>query len=531
MKYIKGISNHANTLSRYPVITPEEDDDEDDNSKTIEIAAINIVTTTINGICLTMEQIKQEAAKDEQYKLLIKAVKSNSFAQTHATETPLLKEFFNIRQNLSLIDGLVMYNTDGRKPRSVIPRTLRKQVVRNFHSANQGATSMLSRARQMVYWPGMDRDITNHVMQCQECRENAPSQQKEPLIPAPIPDYPFQNTVADLFEINKTMYLVYADRLTGFVELAYFPSSPTSSVIINTLREYFHRWGVPEEISLDGGPNLNSLEMKTWLKSWGVQQRLSSAYYPQSNGRAEAAVKSMKRLLLGNTGSRGNLNTDELAQALLQHRNTPVRGLELSPAQLALGRNLRDTVPLPRKRYLVDPKWAQHLRSRERAMSAENIKNKKRFDEHSKELQKLNIGDEVLCQNTRTKKWEKLGIVVEVCQNRQYNVKMIGSGRISLRNRKHLRKQLTKPPIIPQVFRQPADQLNTTVTPDSSHHQESSAHSPSVQSTANGSVSQSTHGSHAEPSIPVEPSLPVASRKSTRFRQRPIRYRDENYTT
>ena len=81
--------------------------------------------------------------------------------------------------------------------------------------------------------------------------------------------------------------------------------------------------------------------------------RLSSAHYHQSNGRAEVGVKSMKRLLRGNTGRKGAIDTDKVAQALLQYRNTPLRGINKSPAELALGRSLRDTVPLPRQRYKI----------------------------------------------------------------------------------------------------------------------------------------------------------------------------------
>ena len=94
-----------------------------------------------------------------------------------------------------------------------------------------------------------------------------------------------------MFEIDQQSYLAYVDRLTAFAELAYFPGSTASSTIINVLREFFHRWDVPEHILLDGAFILKSIEMRTWLSSWGVDHRLSSAYYPKSNGRAEAAVK------------------------------------------------------------------------------------------------------------------------------------------------------------------------------------------------------------------------------------------------
>ena len=67
----------------------------------------------------------------------------------------------------------------------------------------------------------MDKDKTNHVNHCQESRFNVPSQSKEPLITASIPEYPFENVVAELFETDHHTYLVYADRNTGFIELAY----------------------------------------------------------------------------------------------------------------------------------------------------------------------------------------------------------------------------------------------------------------------------------------------------------------------
>ena len=100
-----------------------------------------------------------------------------------------------------------------------------------------------------------------HTESCPTCRAAAPSASKEPIEMTPPPDYPFQKTVTDLFEIEGNHYLVYVDRLTAFAELGHFPVSTASRNIINTIREFFHRWGVAEEISLDGGPNLQSTEI------------------------------------------------------------------------------------------------------------------------------------------------------------------------------------------------------------------------------------------------------------------------------
>ena len=80
---------------------------------------------------------------------------------------------------------------------------------------------------------------------------------------------------------------------------------------------------------------------------------MSSAYHPVSNGRAELAVKASKRLLMENVGSNGELNNDKMVQALLTQRNTPDPGCKLSPAQILLGRNLKDSLPYIRKSIMA----------------------------------------------------------------------------------------------------------------------------------------------------------------------------------
>ena len=463
IKYIKGLNNHANVFSRYPADLPDDEDKAQVqmlNSVVIDMTEINIGSV----LSLSLEKLKEHSHNDTQYQRLLSKVKLGSFSNSFASEIPILKEFYNVRDRLSIVDNLVMYAFEDGNLRTVIPKDLRNQVIKQLHSANQGTTSMLSRARKSFYWPGMDRDINNHVESCRTCKEMSPSNTKEPLINSTIPEYPFQDVASDLFEIDGYSYLAYVDRLTAFAELAHLPISTSSYYIINVFRDFFHRWGIPEEISLDGASNLQSSEIKTWLTEWGVRIRKSSAYYPQSNGRAEAGVKSLKRLLIGNTGIRGSINTDEVASALLQYRNTPLRNINKSPAELALGRELRDTLPLPKPRYRVNPHWALYLQEREKSMSLKAATNKTQYDKISKELSLLQNGDKVLCQNTKTKKWDRSGTIVELAQHRQYLIKMDGSGRLSHRNRRHLKKCIERIPQPPQPP-QPASTENITPLP------------------------------------------------------------------
>ena len=102
-------------------------------------------------------------------------------------------------------------------------------------------------------------------------------------------------------------------------------------------------FGVPVEVSSDGGLEFAATETEYFFKRWGIRHRKSSAYFPSSNGRAELAVKTAKRLLMDNVGPSGESDNDALVQAMLTYRNTPEPGCKLSPAQILMGRPLRDT--------------------------------------------------------------------------------------------------------------------------------------------------------------------------------------------
>ena len=178
--------------------------------------------------------------------------------------------------------------------------------------------------------------------------------------------------------------------------------------------------------------------MARFFESWGVSTRVSSAYFAQSNGRAEAAVKTAKRVLMDNTGPGGSLDTDKVAVALLQYYNTPLRDVNRSPAQLATGRQLRDGVPADRKHYKININWRKTLRDRETQM-AEAHQNTVDKRKNNRTLPPIEVGKRVHVKNQATNKWDRSGTITEALNYRKYTVKMDGSGRLSKRNRVHLK--------------------------------------------------------------------------------------------
>ena len=139
--------------------------------------------------------------------------------------------------------------------------------------------------------------------------------------------------------------------------------------------------------------------------------RLSSVALAHSNGRAELGVKTCKPMLMDNTGPNGEINLDKFQRGMLQYRNTPDRDTGLFPAQVIYGGPIKDFIPIVPGSYRPHNTWKETSRDREEAMRANH-----------------------------PLRWDRTGLVIEVKQFDQYAVRYDGSGRVTLRNQKFLRK-------------------------------------------------------------------------------------------
>ena len=189
--------------------------------------------------------------------------------------------------------------------------------------------------------------------------------------------------------------------------------------------------------------HIRHMVAQTFLRSMSVHHRLSSVAYPQSNSTAEIGVKTVKRLITGNTSPSGELNTDQFQRAILQYRDTPDKDTKFSPAMCIFGHPIRDFIPILQGLYIPHTTWRETLSAREEALRIRHMKDAELWTEYTKSIPPLIVGDYVRIQNqtgNNPRKWDKTGKVFEVQQHDQYAIRVDGSGRITLRNRKFLRK-------------------------------------------------------------------------------------------
>ena len=387
--HVPGKNNNApDAMSRYPTkscaVGGVDDVDIDEG---FSMAFATMQSGTMPG-SLSWSDIDRASAHDEEC-LELRDTIERGFPEVRTQLPEKIRRYFQMKQELYLIENTIF---KGRK--MLIPQKLRQQVLEGLHAAHQGVTSMRANARERFFWPGLDVDLKMKRDSCHRCNENAPTQQEETMIYTMIPELPFQSVAVDYYHSGGHEYLIYTDRFTGWTEVARVQN--TSFLIIKkNLLSWFRTFGVPEEISSDGGPPFNSSEYKAFLQTWGVTSRKSSAYYPQSNGRAEVAVKTMKRCLQGCADQRhGGLDNEGVAMAIMTHRNTPSQETGISPAEMLYGVKLRDH--LPNKFRSIRKEWHDVSKARELQNS---IKMDKMTSSKKRSLSPLKVGDSVSVQN------------------------------------------------------------------------------------------------------------------------------------
>ena len=438
---------------------------DDDNSYELDPAKIASAAAISQIKAVSLERVEHETSLDPTLQCLIDTIQRGFPACKDLCPVDI-REYFRYREELSVSEGVILFKT-----RVMIPRSLRQEVLEYLHSAHQGVQGMKARAAETVFWPGISASIKDIRARCRTCNTIAPSHPPEPPITAEPPQFPFEQVCADYFELGGIQYIVMADRYSGWLSVkCYARGDSSASSLISTLREWFMIFGAPKELASDGGPTFMSNATQNFFKNWGIHHRVSSVAFPHSNCRAEVAVKTAKRLIRDNVGPHGSLDTDRFACALMQYRNTPLQGINLSPAQILLGRNIRDFFPFVNSKCKLRKEWRITAADREKALARRHVLQQERLSLHAHQLPPLEIGDSVLMQNQRGNhptRWDRTGIIIEKGPGpRQYYVRADGSGRITLRNRRFLRQchTVADPPY-------PTATKRTKATDDAHKHQ------------------------------------------------------------
>ena len=233
---------------------------------------------------VTMDRLEEACRQSNIYNLLHQSVEQGVPDSIQAWDLQL-KPYFWSRHGLSTLGNVVLHYD-----RPVIPASLRQEVMEHLHASHGCANAMFQRACSTVYWPSYRHDINAFQSACSTCVKIAPSNpDMPPSSPLDTPEYPFQSVCADFFSFAARNYLIIVDRYSNFLSVLKLQRDDSPN-LIKALRDYFSHFGICMTISTDGASVFTSAQTTDFLRRWGVNQRISSAYFPRSNKRAEVGV-------------------------------------------------------------------------------------------------------------------------------------------------------------------------------------------------------------------------------------------------
>ena len=202
---------------------------------------------------VNIQVIKEETAKDNILQLVMQQL-IQGFPERYKKLPTEIRGYWSLRESLGIEDGCLIM--DGRL---VIPNTLRASLMRVLHQGHPGISKMRLRAKNAIYWPGINKEIEAKVKTCRACQVVSRSQQKEPAIPIEVPSRPWQKLGMDLFLDNGQWYLIIADYYSKFPVFKSLKHL-TSKDVITALSSIFSEYGIPEEIISDQGRQFTAKE-------------------------------------------------------------------------------------------------------------------------------------------------------------------------------------------------------------------------------------------------------------------------------
>ena len=289
----------------------------------------------------------------------------------------------------------------------VMPQLYQHEILYRAHdeSGHQGVGKVLARIQERHTWPGIKRDVVNHIKHCLTCQQTKH--------PAGNSCYPLQSINSSNFndlvqfdhlKLCKTTsgnngLLVIIDHFTKFAEAIpcahdEYDAQTTAKIILN---KWFARHGTPARMQSDNATNFTAEIAQELMKASQVTKVTSTPAHPRGNGLVERQNRTLLTLLRVYT-SRRMLDWDEHIDGVLgAYNSTRHATTGFSPYMLQHG--AEKSIPLSfiypefaAREFESKEEFVEHLLARQqeihelvrRNTHQAQVRQKQKFDRHLK---------------------------------------------------------------------------------------------------------------------------------------------------
>lgn len=393
----------ADALSRAPHDKPTPEIPEDELNAFVHIIADNLPISENR-----LHQFQVETKADQTLQSLRQQIEIGWPSSPKKLLHESLSPFYSYRDELAFQDGIII-----KGHRIVVPTSLRQEMTKLLHIGHPGILTIKDRARESLFWPGINTHLEQSVTSCEACQQYRNKQPKEPQLHHEIPDTPWTKLATDVFHIKEKHFVILVDYTTKYFDLSQI-DNVQSKTVTNQTKAMLSRYGIPKEIISDGGPEYMGSEYVNFCKSWDIKHTYSSPEYHESNGLAERTIQTVKRALKKSIKKKEDL---QLAILALKASKSTVTGC--APTTMFFNRTIRTLVP-----SIND--------------NRRTTKSSKKTIDGRKTLPKLQPGDNVRFHDGNS--WSRRAKVVkEAPEPRSYFIKTDKQTTVR-RNRRHLLK-------------------------------------------------------------------------------------------
>jgi transposase InsO family protein len=244
----------ADALSRTPSRNIEKSESDFENDTT---AFVDMIMESFPASNNRLQEMRREQASDPIIQELSRLCREG-WTKKSKVRTDLLS-YWPMHAEF---DGLLLKGTS-----LVIPAVLQRDILSRLHEAHQGIVKCRERARNTVWWYGINKQLDEVVRNCRTCAETR-SDKAEPMMCSEFSNRPREKVASDLFEHNKQSYLFVVDYYSRYIEIAKLHST-SSNAVINHLKSIFARHGIPQTFISDNGPQYCGNAFREIAKSYG----------------------------------------------------------------------------------------------------------------------------------------------------------------------------------------------------------------------------------------------------------------------
>ena len=221
-----------------------------------------------------------------------------------------VRNYLKIRKYLLKVNGILHCTVQLKHQvqpvnQLILPYGFQKRMVLACHDelGHLGMDRTLAILQDRVYWPGMARDVREHIRTCGRC-EQFKQQPSTEEITQTVATYPLELVHADFLtiggkkDVRKDVHiLVVTDHFTRFAR-AYVTSSLSAVTAAKKLfEEYFTQYGWPTKLVTDQGGAFEGKLFRALMTETGVKKIRTTPYHPQGNAQCERFNRTLIDML------------------------------------------------------------------------------------------------------------------------------------------------------------------------------------------------------------------------------------------